>query len=59
MTFDFLLTTFIWLLGIAFLLVLVGLLGNTGKIGRLLSKIIMGILVIGYFGIQFYYVIFP
>ena len=59
MTFDFVLTAFIWFLGIAFLLALVGLLEDAGKIGRLLSKIIMGILVIGYFGIQFYYVIFP
>ena len=59
MTFDFLLTAFIWLLVPVFLLALVGLLKDAGKIGSLLSKIIMGILVIGYFGIQFYYVIFP
>ena len=56
--FDVILTAFIWFLGIAFLLALVGLLKNAGKIGSLLAKIIMGILVISYFGIQFYYVLF-
>ena len=58
--FEFLLITFMFLLGISLLLALAGVLDrNVGKIGSLLAKIIMGILVIGYFGIQFYYVIFP
>ena len=56
--FDILLITFMFLLGIALLLVLAGVLEDAGKIGSLLAKIIVGILVIGYFGIQFYYVLF-